>query len=339
MRLPIPSVLLFSAIVLLVHPVAAEPPASQSGPFADGKVIQALGESTIAERYLRRTSYEMSQTQIRFDVAIITVDSKTREQIYEAIGDEHIETEITKFTHPTDVDPAPAETESGRSSRHQTTTGSVVSTAVLNVDKGNRVMELIKNSSDSRTVGRPVIIAADGQLAAIEQQVQRPFLSQLNKVDTGEETAIESGIEVLNEGIHLAVQADSNGSALQVRARLEQARVSDVATYSVFGFGDGKKVIQIPSHEVKQVSASQLLLPNETLLLDPYIESTVALPKTSQSNVLDKVPYVSELFESKEFRNVTLNTLVFLTPRKLAPTKMSQPNAPEGSETDPNPVP
>ena len=305
----------------------AEPPASTSGDYADGKLIPAPKNTTIAERVLKGKAFQFTKTQIRFDVAIVTVDSETRERLYQAIGESNVETEINKAATPDEPDTIDGKEASDRFSSHRTTTASVVSTAVLDADTTGQVLALIKASDTSQIVGRPVIIAADGQTAAVEQQVQRPFLSRLQKVQLGEQSSIETGIEVLNEGIRLAVQADSADDALQVKTRLKQSRVVDVKTFDVFGFGDDKKVLQVPSHEVQLVSAAQRLQPQETLLLDPYFESSRTIAKSSQLPIVANVPYVKELFESTEYQNVTLHTLVFLTPSKLAPKENRQANS------------
>jgi len=310
----------------------AQSPRPDSGPFADGNIIQAAGSATLAERaLLQRTSHHVQQEQIRIDVLILAVDSQTRDAVYQTIPGNRVQTDIARLNVPRDGDDFGHGFESDRHSEHRATSSSVVSTAVLHAAEFRGMLAAINTNQDSEVLGRPTVIAMDGQVAAIEQQTQRPFASQLQKVDNGGESVIESGIEVLNEGIQLALRTNVEGEEFQLEAKLQQSRVNQVRTCAVYGFGKEKKLIQVPTHEVQLARASQRLVPGQTLLFDPYFAFSRTVARPSQSPIVGKVPYINRVFVSADVEETTMNTLVFLTPRKLPAKENSLESADESS--------
>jgi type II secretory pathway component GspD/PulD (secretin) len=296
--------------------LAADPPVADSGPFASGQVIQAEGSGTVASRVLQKASFQKVTDQIRFDVQVIRVDNETRDKIYGQLGVANVQTEITKVdestAHPT-VDGG----EETLGSHHKTTTGSIVTTAVMDREQHQAILDLVKQGESCSVVAQPRMIAGGGQVAAIQQQVQRPFLADLKEVQTGDHTGVHSGIQVLNEGIDFVVQGDVDGEGLQVRTKIEQSKVVDVTQHKVYGIGEGPKVIQIPTHEVKVASASERLLPKQTLLLDPYFQSVEQQHSTVGTPILDKVPYLNRSFKQTSVKSVTTHLIVLVKAKKL----------------------
>jgi type II secretory pathway component GspD/PulD (secretin) len=296
--------------------VGADPPIPGSGPFADGKVIQASGSGTIASRMLQKTSFEVPSGQIKFEVQILSVDSATRDKIYASLGVENVQTQITKIDDVTDT--ADADTlGDDLSSRHMVATGSIVSSAVMTEEQVQSLHALVKQSDTTRVIARPQIISGDGLSAAMQQQVQRPFLSNLKAVKQGDVEAIQSEIQVFSEGTDITVQADIVGDTLNVRTKIQQSRVADVQLHRVYGIGEGQSTIQVPSHEVREATAVATLTAKQSLLLDPYFQSKVRSESTSGTPILTKIPYLQKSFKRTEAQEVTMNTIVLLKAKKL----------------------
>nr|WP_161501207.1 type II and III secretion system protein [Rhodopirellula sp. SM50] len=294
---------------------SADPPVADSGPFADGKVIHAVGSGTVASRALQKTSFTAAKGQIKFEVQILSVDSETRDKIYAELGDENVQTQITQVTDPSAEMIADEELDLG--SRHTVTTSSIVSTAVISPDQVERLYVLAQESDNSKVLARPNIIAGDGQAASLQQQVQRPFLSDLQEVEHEGQVAVQTGIQVLSEGTDVTVLGEVDGEALKVRTKIQHSRVADVQHHHVYGVGEGQKTIQVPSHEVRQATATARLLPKQTLLLDPYFQSNTQTESVSGTPILSNLPYLQKTFKQAEPKQVTMNTIVLLKAKQL----------------------
>ena len=306
--------------------VGADPPPSGSGPFADGNVIQAVGSGTIASRVLQKASFEAPSGQVKFEVQILSVDSATRDKIYESLGSENVQTQITKIDDVTEtastdrVDTGTANTDTPSeklSSRHTLTTGSLVSSAVMTEEQVRALYALVNQSETARVIARPQVISGNGKSAALQQQVQRPFLSNLKTVKQGDVEGVQSEIQVLSEGTDITVQADIVGDALNVRTKIQQMRVADVQLHRVYGIGEGASMVQVPSHQVREATAVATLLPKQSLLLDPYFQSKERPKSVSGTPILTKIPYLQKSFKQTEPAEVTMNTIVLLRAKKL----------------------
>lgn len=298
----------------------ADPPeiassAAGSGPFANGKVIQSVGSGTVASRLLQKVSYEAPKDQIKFEVQILSVDSETRDKIYADLGIENVQTKITKVVESSNE--LAGGQQQALSSRHTVTTSSIVSTAVINQEQLDRLYGLAKESGNSKVVARPNIIAGNGQAASMQQQVQRSFLADVQQVEHEGTLAVQTGIQVLSEGTDVAVLADVEGDALNVQTKIKQSRVASVQQHHVYGIGDGQNTIQVPSHEVRQATAVAKLLPKQTLMLDPYFQSTQKTENVTGTPILTKIPYLQKTFKATEPIEVTMNTIVLLKAKKL----------------------
>ena len=81
----------------------------------------------------------------------------------------------------------------------------------------------------------------------------------------------------------------------------------------------GRNMIQVPSYEVRQALATGRLLPNQTLLIDPYFQSTTTAKPKSNDSLLSKFPYVQVAFEEAEkpAEPIRVNTLVLVRAQQL----------------------
>ncbi|MEL6108183.1 MAG: hypothetical protein AAFU85_19320 [Planctomycetota bacterium] len=312
------------------NPALFEPPSVpiSSGPYATGNLTTVARPGTAVDRILQRVAFEPSADQIRFDVQVLTVSPDLRDQIYAQIAGDNVHTEITQIETAT----APKADDAARASVHRIASGSIVTTAVLEEPVTRHLMELVKENPASSVTARPTMIVAEGQLGAIQQQVQRPFLSKLEEVRAGDETSVRSDIHVLNEGFDFAVQAETEGETLLVRTKLQNSRVVDVKTHHVYGIGEGRKTVQVPSHEVRIAAATERLRPGQTLLLDPYMETerTVAKPA--------KPPVIGQFLSSSKPSVERLNTLLLITATKIQPIQPSAAKTKPGAAKPASPV-
>ena len=95
---------------------------------------------------------------------------------------------------------------------------------------------------------------------------------------------------------------------------LQHSRVTDVKDHTVFGIGNRSKTIQVPSHEVKIVTASQVVHPGQTLILDPHYQSMIE-PSEPATGI--PVPYAGRVFKAKKPEPVVANMVILITPRPL----------------------
>ncbi len=135
------------------------------------------------------------------------------------------------------------------------------------------------------------------------------------------EKSFRSDISVLNEGMDYILQADvvdsesptsSADGGVHVRLKMQQSKIVRVQQHEVYGIGDSAKMVQIPSQQIRMVTASQHLVPGQTLLIDPYFESTVEVEPEASLPILAKVPYVSRTFQSTEPKPVKTHLVVLL---------------------------
>lgn len=308
------------------NPALAEPPTIpiRSGPYATGDLTKVASSGTAADRMLQKMSFEPNAEQIRFDIQVLSIGDELRDQIYTQIAGEKANTEITQIETPE----APKADAAARASVHRIATGSIVTTAVLDRPMARQLMELVKDNPACEITARPTIIVAEGQLGAIQQQVQRPFLSKLEEVQAGFATSVRSDIHVLNEGFDFAVQAETEGEQLLVRTKLQNARVIDVKTHHVYGIGEGRKTVQVPSHEVRIAAAAEKLRPGQTLLLDPYMETERTVVKPA------KTPVIGQFLPPPKPSVERRNTLLLLTATKIQPIQPSATVAPAAEAND-----
>ncbi|OYP28365.1 hypothetical protein [Rhodopirellula sp. MGV] len=297
---------------------AGQTEAPNSGPFASGNVIQVGEGETIALRMLRQVSHEIPRELIRFEIYIVDVNDETRESIYEQINHENIQTEITTIEAQNKA-PAAAASDSTAASSRRTVSGSIISTASLTPEQFQSAMAFVRDNPQSGIVSTPKIIVAPGQTGAIEQMVQRPFVSKLREVALDNQVSFESGIEVLNEGIHLAVEGEWIDQELLIRTKLQQSQVTDVQEYSLYGIGDKKLTLQVPTHETRLAATSQKLASGNVLMLDPFIRKTSEQTETKVSPELSAVPYAKKMFGKQVTESVTTSTLVFIAGEKVTP--------------------
>ncbi|MCO8121990.1 type II and III secretion system protein [Stieleria sp. TO1_6] len=297
--------------------VSAQSSPPDSGPYANGQVIQAVGSGTVASRMLNQASYQQVKSQIRFEIQLLYVDAEMRDKLYESIGSENIHTQVTRVNEPTTESTQSGEviaSESELDSQHQTTSASVVTSAVMSKQQRAEILQMVSQREHCKVVARPVMIAADGQVAGLQQQVQRPFLAELEPVENDPDAAATPGIQVLNEGVKFAVLADVVQDGLQLTTRIEQSTITDVQQYSVYGVGPSQTTLQIPTHQVRIAKAKQIVTENQTFLLDPYFQTV----KVHETEVGTPIPYLNRSFRSsKKTEQVQQNLIVLLTAKKL----------------------
>ncbi|MCC9600395.1 hypothetical protein LOC67_07470 [Stieleria sp. JC731] len=310
--------------VLATDPVVQQ---AGSGPFASGAVVHGIETGTVASRALRQVSHEVPRELIQFDIRVVQVDAETRDAIYALVDQETLSTKITGIEDQKSsfVD---QDSESAIDSFHRTIAGSVITTGELPVEQIKSVLTLIRDSGQSDLVSAPRIIVAPGQTGAIQKKVQRPFLSKISEVKLDEENvSFEAGIEVLNEGIDLAVEGDWEGDSLIIRTKLQHSRVSDVETFTIHGIGETTKTLQVPTQETRLASASVAVKPGYALMLDPFLYQTEANVETQVAAGLQGVPYAKQMFGKQVAKETRTSTLVFIVGHRFVHKENAKPSA------------
>lgn len=300
-------------------------PIPASGRFANGQVLPGSTGQTIAERLLSKVSFEEAGDQVLFTMRVIKLDDETRRTLYHEMDLKKVQSRIEQVNEPQDI-ASQSTIEPELSSLTRVTTTSLVTTALMNDQQVKQLHELVSQTEHCELVAAPKVITNMGQVAGIQQRVQRSFLSKVEEVEVEGEKSFRSDISVLNQGLDFILQADSvqaadtsskespssSSGGIHVRLKMQQSRIVGVEQHEVYGIGDTAKTIQIPSQEIRMVTASQDLMPGQTLLVDPYFESTDEVASEAPMPLLGKVPYVSRSFQSKEPQVVKTHLVVLL---------------------------
>ncbi|MCD0463153.1 hypothetical protein [Roseiconus lacunae] len=309
--------------------IAPLPPAAL---FVSGGADALLGRETIAARMLRQASHQVPRELIKFEIRIISVNAETRDQIYALADPESITTEITAIE---DQESLIVENEpSSSASFHRTVSGSVISSATIDDARMFAVLAAVRDNENSNLVSAPTMIVAPGQTGAIQKKVQRPFLSKMNEVLVEDQVSFETGIEVLDEGVDLAVEGEWEGDQLTVRTKLQQSRIASVRNLKIYGIGESPKSLQLPTQEIRLAALSKQVAEGDTVLMDPFFEQTQRRTKTEISPTLKAVPYAGQMFGKQVTEDVRTTMLVLITGRKYVPKE----NAPADANQLANPV-
>ncbi len=302
--------LVFSAVSSAQNvpiPVTIEP---QAG-FNNGPVLP-VGLSVPA-RMMNGPRIPSVEKQIRINIRYVLLDPETRKQIYQRLGAERLTT-VGGQVPNLQTDHAGAESADTRGTEI-IAKSSRVTTSILSAEDLKRILQDVASSAGSQITRAPSIVLIDGQETDVTDLVQRPFVVDLQRQTIGKQPAVNSVVQVLNEGISIHLSASLTPSQrIHVVSEIIFEKVLDVETEEVFGISEDATTVQVPVHQRKTVNATENLQIGETLLVDAYVKHESQKMQTTGVPVLSSLPYISKSFTNTEAIRVQQQMIILIQP-------------------------
>ncbi|QDU05811.1 Regulatory protein BlaR1 [Gimesia chilikensis] len=140
-----------------------------------------------------------------------------------------------------------------------------ISVAVVNEQQEFKLIQAAQSDEKSQCAFNPKVTLFNGQKASIANQVQRPFVIGIHKVDSGE---LKPQVKVITEGMTLEIRPvlTADHSAVQVDLLVEQSEISRVKIMETQV--SGRKVnYQVPSVEKRLIRVAADLNGKNSLLI------------------------------------------------------------------------
>jgi hypothetical protein len=301
-------------------PVTIQEPASG---FKTGPVIP-VGLS-VPNRLMNGPRVPSVEKHIRINIRYALLDRQTRGQLYQRLGADRLKT-IGSQVPNLQEDPAAAELADTRGTEF-IAKSTRVTTCTLNGAELEQLLSDVAASSASQVTRAPSLVLIDGQDSEVTDLVQRPFVVDLQRQATAEKEAVESVVQVLNEGISIQLNASLTPSQrFHVISKITFEKLLDVETEEVFGIRDEPMTVQVPVHQRKTVSATENLQLGQTLLVDPYVKHEGQTSQTTGVPILSSIPYISKSFTNTQTVPLTQHMIVLIQPLfEAQPASPSQP--------------
>ena len=311
-------------MVVAISSVASaqqQPPVrSAGGGFNEGPIVP-VGMSTPA-RWNDRINIASSEKQIRVNIRYVMLDVETRRAIYKRLGTDAVKTVGNKVPK---VQPLP-NNHANAAGREYLLKSSHVTTAVLDKEELQDILEDVSKTASSTITRVPSVILVSGQQAEVTDLVQRPFLVDLQrqKNDKGE-ALLDTITQVLDEGTSVSLKATITPSErIHLNSEIKISKITGVETEEVFGIAETETKLQVPIQQQKVVMATENLELGQTLMIDPYVKHTQTRT-IETATPLSGLPFVGDAFKNKQRATINQQLVVLLTPiveRDLKPRQL-----------------
>lgn len=279
---------------------------------------------SVPARMMHGPRVRSAEKQIRVNLRYVLVDAESRAKMYQYLGRERLKTVGSRVPnlHP---DYSEAESADTRGTE-LISKSSHVTTCLLANDDMRHILKAVQENPYSGITRAPSIVLIDGQDTEVTDLVQRPFVVDLQRQETGGNASVNSVVQVLNEGVTVNVSASLTPSQrVHVRSKIVFEKIVDVETEEVFGISDEATAVQVPVHQRKSVEAIENLELGQTLLIDPYVKQDSVHAQTRNVPVLSNIPFLGDSFKSDETVNVTQHMIVLIQPDLEATAAPTQP--------------
>ncbi len=219
--------------------------------------------------------------------------------------------------------------------------GATIGFAILSDIEAFFFLQAAQGDSRNNVMQAPKVTLFDGQLASIQDQTQRPFVTSITPVVGDFAVAQQPVIVVLNEGTQLNVQAIVSDDKRYVRLTLVPffSQIGDVNTFTYEGrrrrttsnqtrdpatgeiIDDDEEsdivegtTVQLPTFAFTSVSTTVSVPDGGTILLGGIKRLSEARLERGVP-VLSKIPYVSRLFRNVAISRDARSLMLMVTPR------------------------
>ena len=249
---------------------------------------------------------EPDRRQLRIQIQFLGLDQATREAIYTGLGADHLESSINL---PQVMSQMPEPKLLANTPTHSETTirsATRVTQAVLDAAEVASILEMTQAATNSVVAHAPNLILLEGKKLELTDLVQRPFIVNHEKQDTGTKPILQR----VEEGMRLAVVANPTTPDQDQREHVElgceimSSRIVDVRTDTLLSLPGEGLTVQVPIQQIATVHASIRLALGQTWLIDPHMTSTRSVRIETSVPLLSKIPYVG-----RSFTNVAVSTL------------------------------
>ena len=180
-------------------------------------------------------------------------------------------------------------------------------TLIGRVDDGGKekLIKLVKSHSAMSIAETLSVIMLPKQLASVRSYSSRPFVVSVNEISDGTATSHQPVIQVLEDGVKIAIRTELLEDKLKLSGDLAFAKILGVETFNYptaqTPDGDYSGVtIQIPEHQIRKVQWSAEVAANQSILIDAV--------ETFEAEVKAKTRF-------KPAKTKTMRRLVLITPR------------------------
>lgn len=304
------TIFLPSAVVAQTAPIPVTVDQAEGG-FKTGPVMP-VGLSMPAWQ-LKGDRFPSAEKQIRVKIRYVMLDPATRKEVYARLGWERLKTFGSKvpLLHSDHDQVGTADT----SGTEAIAKSSRVTTCVLSGDEATELLQDVASKTHCNVTRAPSIVLIDGQDTSVTDLVQRPFVVNLESETTDLGPAVNSVMQVLNEGISVQLNASVTPSGrIHVASNIILEKILDVETEEVYGVGKEPMQVQVPVHHRKVVRATENLQAGETLLVDPYVQHQSQVSQTTSVPILSEIPYLSDSFKNTELVDIDQHMVVLIEP-------------------------
>lgn len=278
--------------------------------------VQAPIENSDNPIAILRAQPDFKKPQVKVRIRFVTVDEKTRDQIYGQLGTKRVTTKIEPNSVTASNRSADDSVKAGNSSKDVITLSSLVSTCVIDQSTVDSIMKLAKSKVTSTVSSAPSVNLFDGQPSKSEDTTARPFVTSLSAVSgVNGATAIQPKVETFSEGVVINLTANfSTPSKIELSSSLKFSQIMGVKTEKVYGLPSDNAFIQVPMHHSKTVETKQEIKLGEALLIDPYFVRISQVRTELDRPLLNKIPVVNKIGNNPKVETIKRRMMILLEP-------------------------
>lgn len=258
-----------------------------------------------------------SDVQFRVSIRYLLVDAETRRQIYSRLVSESIRrASIAPESEPNRE--LTIDTSSPLCIKRLTSHGHSA-TCVLDTATANEIVKLASESSLCTVSQAPAVNLQQNLAAQINDMVQRPMLVDVDR-DTEQ---LKPVVRIVDEGTRIRLLARSlvhaaEGDVIELATEFTNVRILAVNTFEILGLTDKSMTFQAPVSETTTIVASERLVSDQLVLIDPHITNLVTI-EVDKASMLGRLPVVGKAFAASESKQVENHLMVLIKPDIYAP--------------------
>ena len=262
---------------------------------------------------------DFNKPQVKVVLRFVTMDESVREAMYKTIKPETIKTK-TSSLGKTEWKNSDATLESSDAILQN----SLVSTCLLDASKTKKILKMVAESSTSKVFAAPGVNLFDGQVAEIKDGSERPFVTDIRRVQGKNGTSVQPKVESLEEGVSVNLSMNfTKPKAIKLSSRIRFSQIMGVKTERIYGFSNENTFVQIPVHHRKTLNIAEEVELGQTLMIDPYYVRITTVKDKTQIPIIGKLPVVKKIGTKTTFEKIRQRMIILLIPRSSIDSKNS----------------
>lgn len=187
----------------------------------------------------------------------------------------------------------------------------------LNERGAEQLVMFSKNRSSIGLLHAPSVTMFPGQFATVSDLSLRPFVVSVKKITGEKATAHRPVIQVVEDGVKIAIQADIVGDKLKLTGDLAFSTILGVETfnYPAVNQKDGHGVtVQVPENRIRKVHWTADIASGNSILIDSV--------ETFEKEIKPKTRFKAAVTE-------TMRRVVMISPRLIEQAEVAQKGTPQ----------